>query len=512
MEKRLQRIVFPLVALAGVANRERVCRQLQRVLLVRREFNSEIRRFGRECATIFPSTIFQRSTTVMLRFTPCLILVLAVALSGCQKSGNAASAAGGPPKRPPSNVMVETVVEEEVTPTVVVVGTVTARRTSIVASGAEGKVDQFLVREGDVVEAGQPLSILNMVTTDLGIEEARQVFIERQQAFAELQNGSRPEEVAEARGRMEAARVTKDIAARKLARSQRLVDMGAVNQDDLDDARERAEAAESMFDAAKAHFDLVNQGSRAEEIAQGKARQEAQQNQVAYLLAEKEKRTTRAPFTGVIVEEHTESGQWLSKGAPVVTIADLQQEVEVIANVDQRDLPNVRIGAQVQVEIEAAAQREWTGTVASIVPKSDWESGSRTFPVKVTIKNQLLSAGEKTIPVLSEGMYARVTFAGQPRQARLVPKNAIIRSESGSKVFVALPGEPRKAKPVEFTEGNAFGDRVEVLIGALTVGEQVVIEGAERLAPFAELNIVDRNAAPPAGGPPGPPGAGKPAQ
>ncbi|MEZ5944171.1 MAG: efflux RND transporter periplasmic adaptor subunit [Planctomycetaceae bacterium] len=421
-----------------------------------------------------------------------LLILLAAVSNGCTKNGDAAAPGGGPPAGRPSLVMVEPVISQEVRSQTNVVGTVTARRTSVVASGAEGKVNQFLVRVGDVVAENQDLSILNMVTTDLGIEEAQQVLVEQEQRLEELQNGSRPEEIEAARGRMEAARVTRDIAARKLARSIRLVDMGAINQDDLDDARERSEAADRLFDAAKATFDLVVQGTRREEIAQGKARLEAQKRQVDYLIAEKGKRTTHAPFAGVIVEEHTEAGQWLSKADSVVTLADLLDEVFVIANIEQRNLSNVELGAKVRVEIEAASVHDWEGTIVSLVPRSAWESGSRTFPVKVSIKNRLLTSGDRSFPALTEGMFARVFFEGPPREAVLVHKNCIIRSENGSKVFVALGDTEPKAKPVMIQEGDAFGDYVEVTDGSLSVGDRVVSEGAERLTPFAALSLVEK--------------------
>lgn len=417
-----------------------------------------------------------------------LIAWLFAPLSGCSRGG----AASGPPEMGPraANVAVEFVTQEEVVPKIVVVGTVTPRKTSVVASGAEGKVDQFLVREGQIVYEGQPLSVLNMVTTDLGIAEAQQVLEERREALREMENGSRPEEIIEARARMEAAQVTKSVAADRLARALRLSGMGATRQEDLDEARERSEAADRLFEAAKAQYDLVVLGSREEAILQARARVEAQQNQVDYLIAEKAKRTTMAPFPGIIVKEHTEAGQWLSKGAPVVTIADITEEVHVVANVDQRNLQMVQVGTEVEVEIEATAQRFWKGRVITVVPRSEWESGSRTFPVKVAVKNQFTAAGDLQIPQLSEGMYARVTFAGTPRIAKLVPKDAIIRSEVGSKVFAVIEQDGLKVRPVMLREGDAFGARVEILGEDLAVGERVVTEGAERLTPFASINIL----------------------
>jgi multidrug efflux pump subunit AcrA (membrane-fusion protein) len=214
-----------------------------------------------------------------------------------------------------------------------------------------------------------------------------------------------------------------------------------------------------------------------------------------------------------MVAEHTQAGQWLSKGDPVVTVADLLEEVEIHANVDQRQLPNVQIGAAVKVQVDGVIPSEWEGRVAALVPRSQWESGSRMFPVKVSVPNQVTEIDGRVEPVLHEGMLARVTFFGPPHEATLVPKNAIVRSETASRLYAVVPGEKPdagKARPVILEEGGAFGERVEILSGELAAGMQVVTEGAERLTPFADI-IIQTDAppggAPTAGGAPTPGGA-----
>lgn len=427
-------------------------------------------------------------------------LFVVLLLGGCGGEAEE-TAANGPPGggRPPAPVYVAQVQQGEVVPQTQVVGTVVAKRTSQVASGAEGKVNQFLVQEGQLVEEGQPLSILNMVTTNLGIQEAEKLLEVRRQEYEELKNGSREEEILKARAERDAARAALESAQNKLLRQRQLAMNNAVNQDDLDDAIERAATTKELLAAAEAALRLVEEGPRKEQVSQARAAWEAQQEHVEFLKAEREKRTTRAPFRGIIVEEHTEQGEWLSKGDPVVTIADLLDEVYVIANVDQLEVDNVRPGAEVDVEIQAPGKSRWTGRVESLIPKSEWQSGSRMFPVKVVIPNELFDVDGKQTPRLAEGMYARVTFRGEPRTALLVHKNAVIRSEIGSRVVAVLPGESPQtgtAKLVPIEEGTAFGDSIEVVSGDLTPGMTIVIEGAERLSPFQSVQISDPPAAP----------------
>ncbi len=404
-------------------------------------------------------------------------------------------AAGGPGAggRPPSRVYVATVEKGEVIPETIVVGTVVAKRTSVVASGADGKVNRFLVREGNLVDEDQELSVLNIVTTDLGIAEAKQVLEMRKQEWQELENGSRQEKIEKAAADVAAAKSAMDASAIRLRRQQELARNNAVNQDDLDSAVEQAETTQKLYESAIASAKLIQKGPRQEQINQAKARYQAQVEQVEYLEAEKAKRTTRAPFKGVIVSEHTQAGQWLGKGDPVVTIADMLDEVYIIANVDQLEIENVRPGTEVDVEIHSPGKRYWKGTVESLIPRSQWEGGSRTFPVKVVVKNEILDYNGRKQSALSEGMYARVTFRGVPRTALLVPKNSVIRSENGSRVVSVLPGEKPDAgtaKLVMIEELGSYQDSIEAKEGELTPGMLVVTEGAERLSPFQPVQIV----------------------
>jgi len=395
-------------------------------------------------------------------------------------------------------IRVTEVVTEKVAPETTVVGTVIARRTSVVASGSDGKVDMFDVREGDIVEADQQLSVLNMVTTDLGIQEAEKVLQERESMLGELKQGSRVEEIQTAKARMEATEITMKITAEKYDRMRRIVKDSGGSQNDLDDARERAEAAQKLYLAARAQSQLVSAGPRVEQIAQAEARRDAQHDQLAFLKAEKEKRFTKAPFAGIVVHEFTQRGQWLAKGDPVVTVADILDEVHIVANVDQRDLPYVQIGATVELEVDATVQKKWEGTVITIVPRSDWESGSRTFPVKVAVKNVMKESGSHKFPTLTEGMLARVKFQGPTHLATLVPKDSVVRSEAGSKLFVVLTDSANpstgKAKPVMLQEGSFFGSRVEILSSDLQPGMLVVVEGAERLQPYSNVQVLPDSA------------------
>ena len=453
--------------------------------------------------------------------------VLPATLAGCS-SGTAEATnlgKGGAQGPPPALVRVAMVEQRPVVPRLNVVGSVLPRRTSIVASGSDGVVAEFPVDAGQFVEQGTVLSRLRMETTDLEIEEAKALLAERQAHLQELEAGSRPEDIAEADARQAVARAALTNAEAKRDRIQQLFDRKAANQDELDDAKERLQAAQKLFEAAKAAADRTKAGPRREEIDQARARFEAQKAHVAYLEAEKEKRTTRAPFSGYISKSHSYLGQWLSKGDPVVTLT-LLDTVDVAAMVDQRDLGLIRLGEKAQFRVKGIEPAAWEGTIVQIIPRSEWETGSRGFPVVVRLKNEFRETQGRRRPVLKEGMMAEFTFSGPPVDATLVPKDAVVRTTRGNQVYVFQPEgpDPNKGKARLFIveTGVSDGTSIQVTAEGLVAGMQVVVEGAQRLRPFQDVQIAaagqqiseEDAGAPPTGSAPaeGAPPKGSPAQ
>ncbi|MCH7989088.1 MAG: efflux RND transporter periplasmic adaptor subunit [Planctomycetes bacterium] len=486
--------------------------------------------------------------------------LLVSGLAGCGTSEAkqaAVKGAKGGGSRPSALVSLATVEKRSIHPRVVVVGTVTPRAVSVVASGANGIVAEFKVERGQFVKKGDVLSVLRNKTTDLELGEAIAVLREREQKWKEMQK-SRDEDIIEAQARMRAAAAVHKNAAQKLKRTQELAAQNAVNADELDDAIERAKAAEQAFLAAQANNDRVKAGPRIEQREQARFGFEAQKVHVAWLEAEKEKRTTKAPFDGYIVQDHTFVGMWLSKGDPIVTLNYLDT-VDVVVNVDQRDLHNIQIGRQAEIRfpgheltrIQTTDNREivgvvrnetsqsielvtgyvdqderasriftiprseifklekipWQGEIVSIVPKSEWESGSRSFPVEVRVRNYFdtisssnnESMQKQLVPILKEGMMAEVIFEGPPLEALLVPKDALVRTTRGINIFVFTPVDNKQGNlgrtvqvPVEL--GLSEGEWIQVHPKSDAAdssipfgpGTKVVVEGGERLQPVQE--------------------------
>jgi len=470
-----------------------------------------------------------------ITYIPVLVTIMAAIVPGCSRlttqavedNPDAATADGGKaPKAasagPSALVDVATIKKERVTPKFRAVGNVRPVRTSIVASGSDGIVEEFPIDVGEYV-TGPPaprnkdgsteeipidvgadvagevpptvLSKLKMTSADAELAEQQAVLKERQAELEEIES-PRSEDIDEARARQQSAEVAYATAKRRLGEMTALGDRGAANPTEVKDAQEYLDAAEQNRLAAAAVLTRIST-PRSESIRQAKARVEAQEKHVEFLEAELEKRTTKAPFDGFVVQEHTNIGQWLSKGAPVVTLADLTS-VEVEVQIDQQYIDQIHAGSQVALKIQGTgSSREWTGTVYTVVPRSNWEEGSRSFPVIIRIPNPGFFEKDDTpivppTPALREGMMAEAEFSGEEVDATLVPKDSVVRTSRGNFIYVINPsteGQPLSVRQVEVTLGIGSGTDIQVTGENLVADMQVVTEGAERLRAFQTVVI-----------------------
>jgi HlyD family secretion protein len=236
--------------------------------------------------------------------------------------------------KPPLRIIVPVVIVAAVGVTLALVLRRGGPRDVILASGTveiieadlgfqrPGRVDSIAVKEGDTVAAGAVLAWL----------DRRELLAERsaaasQQAaaaarLAELEAGSRTEDVAQAREGARAAAEREASARREADRARRLFAGGAISERQRDDAETALELAQADRAAALERLRLVESGPRSEQIAAQRAAVAQAAAVVARVEAALDQTVVRAPFAGRVTIRHREPGESVAAGAPVLTLAD----------------------------------------------------------------------------------------------------------------------------------------------------------------------------------------------
>lgn len=186
-----------------------------------------------------------------------------------------------------------------------------------------------------------------------------------------------------------------------------------------------------------------------------------------------------APFSGHVVQMHTEIGAWVGRGQSVAHLVSTDT-MRVIVNVPERYVSLLSLGTVASVEIGALGGLPHTGRVVAIMAEGYAES--HTFPAAVEIDNPN--------GLIRSNMSAKVHFiVERPEEAVLVHKDALVRNADGEMVFLAVEG---KAVSTPVQRGLAHSGFVAVE-GKLKAGDLAIVRGNERLRDGQAVRILRKH-------------------
>ncbi len=260
---------------------------------------------------------------------------------------------------------------------------------------------------------------------------------------------------------------------------------------ELDTRQERAQLAalEAQRDLAQVNFrrtqQLVDQGviSR-QEYDQATAQQKATEANVAETRATIERKTIRAPFSGILGIRKVNLGQYLSAGSAVVPLQSLNP-IYVDFGVPQQDAGQVRVGRSLRVTSEDLAGQAWTGRVTAL--DSVVDQATRNVQVQATLSNP---EGK-----LQPGMFVQVeVVVGTSRSVITLPASAISYAPYGDSVFIISDlkdpkGHTYRGVRQQFVKvQGSRGDQVAVISG-VKPGDEVVTSGVFKLRNGAAVQV-----------------------
>ncbi len=168
--------------------------------------------------------------------------------------------------------------------------------------------------------------------------------------------------------------------------------------------------------------------------------------------------------------EELEVGSRLKAGQTAFQIVDLQ-DMRVMAQVEETDVPVVQEGQHVEIFLDAYPDITFTGKVAQVGVKSQAGSaGTTVFPVVVQM--------DRTDIPLRLGYNATVDIQVLSRKDVIaVPITAVLEEEGAEYIFVVEEG---KAYRREIETGDRTEEWAQVVSG-LDEGERIVVEGAGKV-------------------------------
>ena len=354
---------------------------------------------------------------------------------------------GGPSQMPPAAVIVASVQAENTQKQAIVTGSLRASSKIAVAAQEAGAVVKMLIDEGDEIQPGATLAIL----------DARRIKAQLDEANARLTMASNLLEQRQA----EHVRAEVDLRMKVGLTASK-----AVSQSDLLDAKKNLKVAALQVKSA------------ADGISEAQSRVELLDFQLSDL-------TVKAPLPGVVVSRNVEPGEWVAAGSSVATIVTMDP-MEAWLRVPARHLDTAGKELEGFKVRQSATGQTFTPAKVILVPEVNDRSQLFTLVATVPNPDRKLSPGESVTGIVP---------IGKPAEHLRVPLNAVVYSAHGTVIYVvqkpliddALPtARPVSARVAFARNGSAF---IVADNAGFSADDRVVVEGNQRLLPGQSLMI-----------------------
>jgi len=254
-------------------------------------------------------------------------------------------------------------------------GSIEGKTAATISAKLAGRIEQVLVKQGQLVQAGQVLAKLESV---------------------ELANAVRTAEQAVAK-----AQIAYELEVNDYERYKTLYAQHAIAKQSLDSYDAKLRTAQAELASA-----IASQSSAEQQYEYG---------------------NITAPVDGVVANVTATVGQVVASGTSLMSVQDIS-EVYAIVNIEQKDLGKVTIGQKAEVTVDTYENKVFPGILDTINPEAG--SANRMFSTKIKIDN----AGG----LLKTGMFIKTQLStGAAVQVLTVPQSAVIQKQGLYYTFTA---------------------------------------------------------------------------
>jgi multidrug efflux pump subunit AcrA (membrane-fusion protein) len=337
---------------------------------------------------------------------------------------------------------------------------------------------------GAQVKAGELLAEIETPELDQELAEgealAREADAAAAQAEAERTEAQAELHVAEA----QQARVQAeyDLAKSQLVRREKLIQRGAISQEEYDTFQRQVEARRA--DVAAAQSDVArrrtNLQTRAAVIQARQAAATSRQANVDRLKELQGFKRIVAPFDGVITGRTAEVGMLVTAGQEPLFVVEDFSRIRVQVEVPQTYAMQTGVGVAATVSLPESNVPPVAATITRIADSID--AATRTMLAEIELDN-----GERH---LQSGSYAQVTLAAASSGgAWTIPTNTVAMRTDGPHVAL-VDGDSRiEIRRVEL--GRDLGNRVVVTQG-IRGSERLVVNPSDNLASGLRVQVVEK--------------------
>jgi HlyD family secretion protein len=294
-------------------------------------------------------------------------------------------------------------------------GEVESRKVNVSAK-IPGRIEQYLAEEGQSVKRGDVIAVLDSPQLQAKRTQAQSAENAASAQRDKAENGAREEQIRMAQNQWLQATAGAELAEKSFRRVQTLFEDGVLPAQRRDEVQAQRDMARKIEAAAKAQYDMAQNGARTEDKAAAQALVDQAAGAVSEVDSLIDEAKVRVPIDGEIVEHVVNLGELAAAGMPIVTMVNLT-DVWVTFNLREDHLASLKVGDHLQGTIPALNRQAVDLEITYIAPLGDfatWRATSiaggfdlKTFEVR----------GKPAAPIdgLRPGMSVIVPWDKEPR-------------------------------------------------------------------------------------------------
>ena len=343
-----------------------------------------------------------------------------------------------------------------------------------------GYLERIYVHIGDRINQGQVIAQIDPTDYLNKMREIEAKVAQARALLTEIETGARAEELRQAEESVRQAHSRFENARLHYERVTLLFKRQVISKKEADAAEMEYSVAEAQLAASQQQLKLLREGARKEV-------RDATQAKLKEMEAILEQERTRvkdtkivAPFSGEISRKYVDAGALVSPSSPPTPLVNLvhTETLKIVANVQEKDVPLLKVGIKVKIRVGAYPDRIFEGRVEKI--NSALDLATRTLQAEIYIPN--------TGRFLKPGMLSNVEMVLLEKpEALVIPKEAIIETGGEMIVFIA---EGKQAVRKTVTLGYEQDRMVEVLKG-LDKGSLLIIKGQQLIKDGSTIRVVE---------------------
>ena len=221
-----------------------------------------------------------------------------------------------------------------------------------VSGKVPGRILALLAKEGDFVQAGDTLAIIEAPEVNAKMVQAQSA-ADAATAMAQMaNNGARKEQIQAAAQILEQAKAGLEIAEKSYKRMKKLHDEEVISAQKFDEAEALYKSAQAQVKTAQSNYQMAVNGAREEERRAAAAAAGQARGAVQEVRGYVKETIQTAQMAGEVTDVYPKVGELVGTGTPIMNI-DMMDDQWATFNIREDQLKGIKVSQEITVRIPA---------------------------------------------------------------------------------------------------------------------------------------------------------------